>query len=722
MINEERRELIDCFVSESRDLLDEIEPQIIELEQIVATAGRIDKRLLNDIFRLFHTLKGSASFLDLQAIIQVTHQAETLFDLFRSGRAMITSVHVDLFCQAADFIRGVLEQVEREGHDNGFEGDAQQIVDALVEAIRSVSFDGEPVQDEQALSGNDEEIYRGEQVPEGIEITADLIKGFVDEAMELCEGAESAALSLEQSADADSARKAFRAFHNLKGNAALLGLPGIERVSHLAEGILDGIISGKRECDGVVITVLLTLIDSLRNGVRRVQEGKSPELPDLEQLLQFVQQAIDLPDLDFETGETSAEKGEDEENSSIQVQGTDSPSAARADHYSERVQSRSQFIKVDTIKLDQLLDLVGELVIAEAMVASEDEEQSGKAVRQLNKVTREIQEIALSLRMVPLTTTFRKMVRLVRDLAKKENKQVELEIRGAETEVDKTVIEQISDPLVHLLRNAVDHGIGDPAERRAAGKPEVGRVLIEARHSAGEVWVIVQDDGKGLDRVKIMEIGLEKGLITEEEAEILQDEDIWQMIFAPGFSTAKEISDISGRGVGMDVVKNNVEKLNGRIEVHSTQGRGTTFIIHIPLTLAIIEGMIIKVGSARYTIPIGSIKESFKPRPSMITRTPDGLEIVQLRGELLPVLRLHELYQVENNCQELSEGILIAVQNNDRKCCIFVDQLLGQQQIVIKGLPDYLGHICGISGCAILSDGSVSLILDIADLLETVQG
>ncbi|MDD3314351.1 MAG: chemotaxis protein CheA [Syntrophaceticus sp.] len=722
MINEERRELIDCFVSESRDLLDEIEPQIIELEQIVATAGRIDKRLLNDIFRLFHTQKGSASFLDLQAIIQVTHQAETLFDLFRSGRAMITSVHVDLFCQAADFIRGVLEQVEREGHDNGFEGDAQQIVDALVEAIRSVSFDGEPVQDEQALSGNDEEIYRGEQAPEGIEITAELIKSFVDEALELCEGAESAALSLENSADADSARKAFRAFHNLKGNAALLGLPGIEKVSHLAESILDSIISGERECDGVVITVLLTLIDSLRNGVRRVQEGKSPELPDLEQLLQFVQQAIDLPDLDFETGETSAEKGEDEENSSIQVQGTDSPSAARADHYSERVQSRSQFIKVDTIKLDQLLDLVGELVIAEAMVASEDEEQSGKAVRQLNKVTREIQEIALSLRMVPLTTTFRKMVRLVRDLAKKENKQVELEIRGAETEVDKTVIEQISDPLVHLLRNAVDHGIGDPAERRAAGKPEVGRVLIEARHSAGEVWVIVQDDGKGLDRVKIMERGLEKGLITEEEAEILQDEDIWQMIFAPGFSTAKEISDISGRGVGMDVVKNNVEKLNGRIEVHSTQGRGTTFIIHIPLTLAIIEGMIIKVGSARYTIPIGSIKESFKPRPSMITRTPDGLEIVQLRGELLPVLRLHELYQVENNCQELSEGILIAVQNNDRKCCIFVDQLLGQQQIVIKGLPDYLGHICGISGCAILSDGSVSLILDIADLLETVQG
>ncbi|MDD2555322.1 MAG: chemotaxis protein CheA, partial [Syntrophaceticus sp.] len=442
---------------------------------------------------------------------------------------------------------------------------------------------------------------------------------------------------------------------------------------------------------------------------------------DLQQLLQFVQQALDLSDLDLETGEISVEGDEDAESSGTRVQDTDLLSADQSDHYCERTQSRSQFIKVDTVKLDQLLDLVGELVIAEAMVGSEDKEQSGKAIGQLDKVTREIQEIALSLRMVPLAATFRKMVRLVRDLAKKENKLVELEIRGADTEVDKTVIEQISDPLVHLLRNAVDHGIEDPAERRIAGKPEAGRVLIEARHSAGEVWVIVQDDGKGLDRAKIMERGLEKGLIKEGEAENLRDEDVWQLIFAPGFSTAKEISDISGRGVGMDVVKNNVEKLNGRIEMRSRQKCGTTFIIRIPLTLAIIDGMIIRVGSTRYAIPIGSIKELFKPSPSMITSTPDGLEIVQLRGELLPVLRLHELYQVENSCLELTEGILIAVQNNDRKCGIFVDQLLGQQQIVIKGLPDYLGHICGISGCAILSDGSVSLILDIADLLDAVQ-
>ena len=414
MMNEERCEMIDCFVSECRDLLDDIEPQIIELEQIVAAAGKIDKSLLNDIFRLFHTLKGSASFMDLQAIIQVTHQAETLFDLIRSDRMMISSMHVDLFCQVTDFIRRVLEQVELEGHDRGFEGDAQQVVEALVGAI-----DGEPLQEDKGASGNDQGMDRDEHAPEDIEITADLIESFVDEAMELCEDAESTALSLEQSADAASARKAFRAFHNLKGNAALLGLPGIEKVSHLAESLVGSIISGERECDGVVITVLLTLIDSLRNGVRRVQEGKSPELPDLQQLLQFVQQALDLPDLDLETGHVSVEKDGDAESGSIQAQGIDSPSVAQSDYYSGRALSRSQFIKVDTVKLDQLLDLVGELVIAEAMVAGEDNEQSEKAIGQLNKVTREIQEIALSLRMVPLTTTFRKDGAVGADLAKR---------------------------------------------------------------------------------------------------------------------------------------------------------------------------------------------------------------------------------------------------------------------------------------------------------------
>jgi len=272
---------------------------------------------------------------------------------------------------------------------------------------------------------------------------------------------------------------------------------------------------------------------------------------------------------------------------------------------------------------------------------------------------------------------------------------------------------------VHLIRNAVDHGIESAEQRRAAGKPETGRVTIEARHSAGEVWILVTDDGGGLDQEKILYKALQKGLIKPDQAD-MKDEEIWQLIFEPGFSTAESISTVSGRGVGMDVVKQSIMKLGGKVEIHSKFGSGTVFAIRIPLTLAIIEGMVVEVGQCRYTIPIGSIKESFQPQADQITQTPDGLEIVRIRGELEPVIRLHEVYQNQPAHRALSEGILITVENEAKKCCLFVDKLIGQQQIVIKGLPSYLGRIRGISGCAILGDGDISMILDIADLIDSV--
>ncbi|MEW6192916.1 MAG: chemotaxis protein CheW [Bacillota bacterium] len=271
-----------------------------------------------------------------------------------------------------------------------------------------------------------------------------------------------------------------------------------------------------------------------------------------------------------------------------------------------------------------------------------------------------------------------------------------------------------------MIRNAVDHGIESPEERRAAGKLETGRIVIEAKHSVGEVWIIVADDGRGLDREKILRKGVEKGLITGEERE-LKDEEVWRLIFEPGFSTAEKVSSVSGRGVGMDVVKRNIERIRGKIDVRSRPGGGTMFIIRIPLTLAIIEGMVVQVGSNRYTIPIGSIKESFQPRMDQITRTPDNLEVVRIRGELLPVIRLHELYRVRPNYEQLTEGILIVVENSEQKYCLFVDELVGQQQIVIKGLSSYLGHVRGVSGCAILGDGDISMILDIADLFSAAE-
>ena len=327
----------------------------------------------------------------------------------------------------------------------------------------------------------------------------------------------------------------------------------------------------------------------------------------------------------------------------------------------------------------------------------------------------------MSMRMIPLSGVFRKMVRLVRDVSMKENKKVDLEIIGEETEVDKTIIEQISDPLVHLIRNAVDHGVEAPAQRLAAGKPETGRVTLEAKHSAGEVWILIKDDGNGINRDKLLKKAIERG-IANEDAYGWKDEDVYKLVFEPGLSTAAQVSSISGRGVGMDVVKRNIEKLRGRIDIRSTPGAGTIFILRIPLTLAIIDGMIVQVGDIKYAIPITSINESLRPAENQITVTPEGLELLNVRHQLLPVIRLHEVYKVKHARTRLTEGILIVVEHDLKKYCLFVDEMVGQHQIVIKGLPEYFGRIRGVSGFAILGDGEISTILDIAGLVSSMEG
>ncbi|MFW0968089.1 MAG: chemotaxis protein CheA [Thermacetogeniaceae bacterium] len=711
-----RQEMIAEFINESRDLLDEVEPQIIELEQTVNENGIIDAGIINSIFRLFHTIKGSASFLNLKSIIEVTHGAETLLDLFRTEKKKLEPSHVDLFCRALDFIRNVLDQVERDSHDQGFEQAAKIIVNDLADAVVFTN-------DKDSVSDEEQEV----QYSEDIQINSVALERFVDEGLDLCEKAEAKVLALEQSSGIGSADQILHDFGSLKDAAATMGFAGIERVSCLAEQVLREAVIKNQSCNGVVVTVLLTMVDTIRAGIRRVHNGQLPEVPDVQQVIHFAENALGLQidHLDLAQATKTSPDSSIQSVSAPTAQPSCPYSSSNREkensEYKARLHNGSQFVRVDTRKLDQLIDLVGELVIAEAMVAGQSydpDDKMGKAIKQMDKITKELQDVALSLRMVPLTATFRKMMRLVRDLAHQKNKQVELVVRGQETEVDKTVIEQISDPLIHLIRNAIDHGIEDPDKRRKVGKPETGRILIEAGHRTGKVWIIVKDDGRGLNREKIVQKGVEQGIITEDESRNMTDEQVWQLIFTPGFSTADIVSDISGRGVGMDVVKANVEKMNGRVDIESSPGRGTAFVIKLPLTLAIIEGMIVRVGQNRYTIPISSIEESFRPTSSMITAVPGQFEVVQLREELLPVVRLHELYHIEKSCDNLTEGILVAVQHNEQKYCLFVDELLGQQQIVIKGLPAYLKNARGISGCAILSDGGVSLILDTTALLD----
>ncbi|GAE87690.1 signal transduction histidine kinase CheA [Acetivibrio straminisolvens JCM 21531] len=340
-----------------------------------------------------------------------------------------------------------------------------------------------------------------------------------------------------------------------------------------------------------------------------------------------------------------------------------------------------------------------------------------KAARQLNKLTNELQDVVMSIRMVPLSMTFQKMNRIVRDMGKKLNKSIELEIIGEETEVDKNIIERISDPLIHLIRNAVDHGLEDAEERVAKGKPPAGKITLEAKNAGGDVWIFVKDDGRGLNREKILKKARVAGLIHKPENE-LTDKEIYSFIFTPGFSTKDNVTEFSGRGVGMDIVSNNISMVGGTIFVDSVPDNGTIISIKLPLTLAIINGMSIKVGKSRYTIPTISIKESFKVKNEAIITDSEGNEMIMVRGEVYPIVRLHRFYKIDTAVTDINDGIIVMVENDSKVICIFADELLGEQQVVVKALPKYIKKVKGIGGCTLLGDGSISLILDIAGLVD----
>ncbi|KNY27293.1 putative CheA signal transduction histidine kinase [Pseudobacteroides cellulosolvens ATCC 35603 = DSM 2933] len=369
------------------------------------------------------------------------------------------------------------------------------------------------------------------------------------------------------------------------------------------------------------------------------------------------------------------------------------------------------------------MDLVGELVISEAMVTSNPDlkglslENFNKAASQLKKITSELQDIVMSIRMVPLSATFQKMNRIVRDMCKKLDKDVDLEILGEETEVDKNIIENISDPLMHLIRNSIDHGIETREERIKNGKSLKGKITLEAKNEGGEVIIIVKDDGRGLNKEKILQKAIDNGLIQDTNKDI-SDREVFSMIFLPGFSTKENVTEFSGRGVGMDVVSNNIEKIGGAVNVDSTVGEGTTMTIRIPLTLAIIDGMNIRVSNSTYTIPITSIKESFRVKEDELITDPDGNEMIMVRGDCYPILRMHKLFNIKDSISNISEGITIMVESEMDTVCLFADELLGEQQVVVKALPQYIKKVKGIAGCTLLGEGTISLILDIAALVK----
>lgn len=584
----------------------------------------------------------------------------------------------------------------------------------------------------------------------------DLLEEYVTENNDLISNAEEALLSLETDPDdKEAVATVFRAFHTIKGTSAFLELGIISELAHHAESLLSRVRDGEIRYSGGYADLSLRSIDMLKVLIRSVQEalGGKPLLKpkgydELMVLLEAPEKAgisadIDeVPSFSPRVGDILVAQGRVEREQVEEAAASQSErplgvelmksNAATVKDVAHALRAQQQAkttapaadssVRVRTDRLDKLIDMVGEMVIAYSMIAQdstskEDEaHEFQKKIAHASKIVRELQDLSMSMRMVPLKPTFQKMARLIRDLTSRLSKQITLVTEGEDTEIDRNMVDLINDPLMHMVRNAVDHGIENPEDREKKGKPRNGTVKLAAYHSAGNVVVEIQDNGRGLDREAILKKAKARGLVSE--GSILAERDIFNLIFEPGFSTAEKVTDVSGRGVGLDVVKRNIEALRGKIEIQSEVGEGCTFRIRVPLTLAIIDGMVIRAGAERYIIPTVSIVRSLQPKAEHLSTVLKRGEMLQLQGRLIPLFRLATLFSVEGAEQDATRALVVVVEENGRQVGIVADELLGQQQIVIKSLGEAMQGLPGISGGAIMADGRVGLILDVGGLVR----
>ena len=586
---------------------------------------------------------------------------------------------------------------------------------------------------------------------------AELLNEFHAESVDSLQSIEQGLLILEENpSNSGTINSIFRAFHTFKGAAGFLRLIAIQDLAHDLESLLDAARQSKIKINSTIIDLILAGSDALKKytfeiglQLKGTNAGKPIVVP-TSHIIQRVRSALkgelppDLPPqappaippqapvaaestlAPLTHTESKTEKALEiiPQKKTIEVNFTHLiPTPSPSKETGAIKEQSSGFVKLDTAKLDALIDLVGELVIAQSMVVQDPSIQSlesrnlARSLRQLSRTTSELQRNAMSLRMVPVRSAFQKMGRLVRDISAQQKKQVQLVLDGEETELDRNIVEKLADPLVHMIRNAVDHGLESPEERVANGKSALGTVRLSASHQRGGILIRIQDDGKGLNSQKILSKGIERGLVSPT-AELTESE-IYNIIFMPGFSTAETITDLSGRGVGMDVVKKNIESLRGKVEIQSVLGRGTTFTILLPLTLAIIDGLMVGVGNDRYIIPTISVRESFRPKPESVTTIHERGALVSVRGKQTPILRLGEFLGTEGvKAKNYEDGIIIVVESGDEMRGILVDELIGKQEVVIKSLGETFKDQHLLAGAAVLGDGSVGLILDVDTLVN----
>jgi two-component system chemotaxis sensor kinase CheA len=558
-----------------------------------------------------------------------------------------------------------------------------------------------------------------------------LLREFHSESVELLHDIEQGVLVLEDNpADTVTVNSIFRAFHTFKGSAGFLHLEALRGLAHDLESLLDAVRRSELRITAEIIDLILAGADALKHFTREIgaqlqgANAGAPILVPTRNIIARVQSAL--------RGESPPEAVVTPLKTPQMAGVALSPAMKTAEPAAgPKVQqspadttegSSGGFVKLDTAKLDNLVDLVGELIIAQSMVVQHPDVKSinslslVRCLRQLSRITTDLQRNAMSLRMVPIRAMFHKMNRLVRDLATQQQKHVQLVLEGEETELDRNIVEKLSDPLVHMIRNAIDHGLESSDDRVASGKPELGTIRLTAAHQRGGIVIRIQDDGKGLDHSRILAKAIDRGWVKADAT--LTESEIFSLILQPGFSTAEKVTDLSGRGVGMDVVRRNIENLRGKIEIQSRPGLGTTFTILLPLTLAIIDGLLVGVGDHRYIIPTLSIRESFRPPPGMVTTVHGRGEVVSVRGRQTPLLRLGHYLGTPSRAVKPEDGIIVVVESGDAARGLLVDELIGKQEVVIKSLGRAFRQQNLLAGGAVLGDGWVGLILDVDTLVQ----
>lgn len=694
--------MVDMYLFETTTLIDQLDEILLRTEQ----ANEFTEDDINEVFRIMHTVKGSSAMMGFENLQKLAHKGEDMFFIIREDPSKMKDIGFvyDLVFQMSDLFKAEIEEI-RSNPD--YEGtDFSEMISKLEDGAKILKGELDVAEAEEKTEGG------AAQGNVAVDENQAVIKIF-----------------FEQEAKMENLR-AFLLLSKLKESFDVYDWYPKDVETNAETGHIiqeEGFLVTLNKAD---VEAAVKVIEQSVN-VDTYEIVKREEAPAEAQTA-----AAEVPAAAAPAGaqpaaapaENKAAAPAAPKQAAPAKKAPEKPAAEKQTAAQQVGGGKQSLISVNLLKLDQLHDIVGEIITTESMVVSNPEldglklESFQKAARDLRKLTDELQDTVMSIRMVPLVGPFQKMHRIVRDMKQKLGKNVELVIEGEDTEVDKSIVDNLNDPLMHLVRNCMDHGIEDDVQERLEhGKPEKGTIKLSATSSAGEVIITVSDDGGGIDTDKVLRKAEESGLLTRPASEYTERE-INNMIMLPGFSTNTEVTEYSGRGVGMDVVKKNIEKSGGSIFVESKRYEGSAFIIKIPLTLAIIAGMEVRVGDIIFTVPISAIKQSFKISNNQIIYDTQGNEMIMIRGECYPILKLFQKYNLKTDITDFEQGILILVEADSKSVCLFADKLIGEQQVVVKPFPTYLARYNlkaeGLSGCSIMGDGSISLIIDVNNIID----